>query len=772
VTQDSSTQIYQDSAITFLQSLNQRARTRDLEKRGISFERSFWSEIATMGWLGMCVPEDQNGLGLDLNVASSIAQICAQELLPEPIWDASFLPLEILRGLQQSALRDELIAKVISGELVVGLALQEQVGDPFGLEVKTSLSVKDQCLTLNGSKKFVRPGADADGCLVWAQNAGTPAWVWLPCGNAQVHWKRQVGIDGLGLDELTLRDCELTQSHLLDQGAGLVSLMEKSIEKLILLQCAQLIGLSEKTLEISTEYLRTRIQFGKAIGSNQALQHKMVDLMMALELSKFAFMDVIHQYGDGSLSQAHLSALVSRLKSRCALTATELTRWAIHYHGAIGTTNEYDIGHYFKRAMFLSAQFGNVAFHKKRFSQLLENTYLNRSNTTEDLINLDEKLKLDFNALSDLEFRQIVRALFKAYYPEERRYLPYRQSWSESKDWYMTLSRLGWLAPAWPKEIGGMGLNPEKLIAYIEETEAYGVARCPDQGLVMVGPILMKFGTPVQLEQYLPKILSGEHIWTQGYSEPNAGSDLAGVQTSAVLEGSQFRVNGQKTWTTWGMDGTHMFMLVRTDKTVKKQAGISFLLVDLRSPGITIRPIENIAGETDFCEVFFDQVLVPAENLVGQVNEGWTIAKALLGYERLFTGSPKHSQHTIHQVAKLAKTLGLFEDPLFVSKFTDLQLDTEDLMSAYTHFASIAKRGEVLPASISILKIWSTETYERLAVLLIEAAQEYACIKEHSQDIDMHVIAPLFNAMGAKIFAGSNEIQRNILSKSVLNLPN
>ena len=336
----------------------------------------------------------------------------------------------------------------------------------------------------------------------------------------------------------------------------------------------------------------------------------------------------------------------------------------------------------------------------------------------------------------------------------------------------MTLSRLGWLAPAWPKEHGGMGLSPEKLIAYIEETESWGVARCPDQGLVMVGPILMRFGTEEQIKRFLPKILAGKHIWTQGYSEPNAGSDLAAVQTIAVQEGDFFNVNGQKIWTTWGMDGTHIFMLVRTDKTVKKQAGISFLLVDLKSPGITVRAIENIAGETDFCEVFFDNVLVPIENLVGQINEGWTIAKALLGFERLFTGSPKHSQHTIHQVGKIANKLNLFEDPVFRSKFTDLQLDTEDLISAYTTFAAIAKKGDMLPTSISMLKIWSTETYERLAFLLIDAAQEYACIKDHCSDIDMHVVSPLFNAMGAKIFAGSNEIQRNILSKSVLNLPN
>src|SRR5690606_38651327 len=193
----------------------------------------------------------------------------------------------------------------------------------------------------------------------------------------------------------------------------------------------------------------------------------------------------------------------------------------------------------------------------------------------------------------------------------------------------------------------------------------------------------------------------------------------------AVIDGDDFIVNGQKTWTTWGADGTHMFMLVRTDKSVKKQAGISFLLLDLKTPGVTVRPIRNIAGEREFCEVFFDNVRVPRANLVGELNQGWTVAKALLGFERLFTGSPKHSQHTLVQVEQLARQRGRLGDPVFSARLTELQLDTADLGAAYAGFAEIAKRGEPIPASISMLKIWSTETWERLALLLVELAGEY-----------------------------------------------
>jgi alkylation response protein AidB-like acyl-CoA dehydrogenase len=379
----------------------------------------------------------------------------------------------------------------------------------------------------------------------------------------------------------------------------------------------------------------------------------------------------------------------------------------------------------------------------------------------------------DWAAMPEPQFRGMLRAFLARHYPPARRHLPYRQTWAQSRDWYLTLSRQGWLAPGWPRAQGGMGLPPDKLIAYLEEFEQHGVARPPDQGLVMVGPILMRFGTDAQRRRWLPPILAGEHVWTQGYSEPDAGSDLAALRTEAVLDGEHFVVNGQKTWTTWGADGTHMFMLVRTDRTVKKQAGISFLLVDLATPGITVRPIRNIAAEQEFCEVFFDDVRVPRENLVGEPHQGWTIAKALLGFERLFTGSPKHALYALGQLERLARQRGLFADPAFADRWAGLLLDTLDLRAAYTGFAELAKRGEPIPPAISLLKIWSTETFERIALALTDAGAEYGAMRDHVNDegVDLHLVAPLFNALGAKIFAGSNEIQRNIVARQVLGLP-
>jgi alkylation response protein AidB-like acyl-CoA dehydrogenase len=765
---DESMEMFRDSARGFLAAADQRQRVRVLEESGGGFDRATWTQIAELGWLSILAPEADGGLGLGISEVCAIATEVGRQLLPEPFVDAGVFPVAVLARLQSGDLREELLANIQSGATVAGVAWQEGVGEVEIGKGRTRALPQGDVVKLSGHKRFVRPGKGADGWIVSASLDGQQALVWIETPTPGLRIDNEFGVDGSITSTLTFDNAD---GRLIAQGEVAHSALQAAIELARIAQGAELAGIARRSLEVTREYLTTRVQFGKPIGTFQALQHRMVDGLIQVELAEACLRE-----GLVSLTEENLSSAASRVKARCAHAAMETARMAIQLHGAIGTTNEYDIGLYFKRAMTLTSRWGNCAVHRRRYAQLaLGSAPKAKEAAAKDYTAQYSEFPPDlaWEKMPEAEFRQMVRAFFAKHYPEHRRYLPYRQTWAESKDWYMTLSRLGWIAPAWPKQYGGMGLPADKLIAYIEESEAWGIARPPDQGLVMIGPILMRFGTDEQRERFLPKVLAGEHVWTQGYSEPNAGSDLASVRTEAVIDGDEFVVNGQKTWTTWGADGTHMFMLVRTDKTVKKQAGISFLLVDLKSPGITVRPIKNIAAEQEFCEVFFDNVRVPRDNLVGELNHGWTVAKALLGFERLFTGSPKHSQHTLHQVEKLARQLGLFEDPAFMARFAELQLDTADLGAAYTGFAEMAKRGETIPPSISMLKIWSTETYERLALLLIESAQDYGGLRDHckTDEIDLHVVAPLFNALGAKIFAGSNEIQRNILAKAVLELP-
>jgi len=380
----------------------------------------------------------------------------------------------------------------------------------------------------------------------------------------------------------------------------------------------------------------------------------------------------------------------------------------------------------------------------------------------------------DYNAMSDEAFRSEVREFFSAEYPPALRYILRRARWAEMKPWWNKLYAKGWVAPAWPREWGGMELSAGKMLIYVEEMERFGIARPPDQGITQVGPILMKFGTRAQQEHYLPRSLSGEYIWCQGYSEPNAGSDLAALQTSAVIDGDAFVINGQKIWTSLAHDASHIYVLARTDRQAKKkQQGISFLLADMKTPGITIRPIRNIAGHEEFCEVFFDNVRVPVENLVGKLNDGWTVAKSLLSYERLSIGSPRRPAYALRRLELLARAKGLFSDSAFVDRFSALRLDIEDLNSLYGRFVDQVKRGEPLGQDISMLKIWTTETWQRLTDMLLETAAEEGVMTgvRPIDGVDADILNSFYYARPSTIYGGSSEIQRNILSRYVLNLP-
>jgi len=379
----------------------------------------------------------------------------------------------------------------------------------------------------------------------------------------------------------------------------------------------------------------------------------------------------------------------------------------------------------------------------------------------------------DWNAMPDEDFRREVRAFFEAEYPRKLRYILHRARWREMRDWWRKLDEKGWIAPNWPREWGGMALDAGKMVIYLEELERHGVARAPDQGITQVGPLIMRFGTEAQKSHYLPRTRSGEYIWCQGYSEPNAGSDLAGLQTAAVPDGDDFVVNGQKIWTTLADDATHIYLLARTDKAAKKQQGISFLLADIRTAGITLRPIINLAGHGEFCQVFFDNVRVPRENLVGQLNDGWTVAKALLGFERLGIGSPRRPQYALQRLEQVARAKGLLDDPGFVDRFIALKLDIEDGAALYGRFVEQVKRGEALGQDVSMLKVWTMETWQRLSELLVEAGAEEGVIAgvQNIAGVDTDFLNPFYYSRPATIYGGSSEIQRNILAKYVLKLP-
>jgi alkylation response protein AidB-like acyl-CoA dehydrogenase len=379
----------------------------------------------------------------------------------------------------------------------------------------------------------------------------------------------------------------------------------------------------------------------------------------------------------------------------------------------------------------------------------------------------------DWNALSDADFRTEIRAFVEKDFPPHLRNHPRRiPRWETTREWFLTLSANGMLAPNWPAAYGGMGLSASKMIIYFEELERWGVPRIYDMGLYMLGPILIRHGTDAQKSGYLPRILSGEHRWAQGYSEPGAGSDLASLRTTAVPDGDHYVINGQKTWTTFLDDATHMFLLARTRKDGRKQEGLTIFILNLDSPGVQRRLITTLSGHAELGEVFLDNVRVPAANIVGPLHGGWTAAKDLLEFERINNGSPKLPLYALNQLNAYARARGLFDDPAFRDRFTRLRLDLQDQYCAYRHFCNRLKSGRTPGPEVSMLKLWSTETYQRLSELFLEVAGEEG-VEADLLDVagSLSALRLYYRSRPSTIYSGSSEVQRNLLAKRVLKLP-
>src|SRR5215471_9975083 len=371
-------------------------------------------------------------------------------------------------------------------------------------------------------------------------------------------------------------------------------------------------------------------------------------------------------------------------------------------------------------------------------------------------------------------FRTEVRAWVEANLPATLRGRTNRPPPAALMPWYRALSRKGWIAPHWPKEHGGMGATLNQQIIMTEELARVGAPQMPAQGLNHIGPILMEFGTEAQKAKHLPPIIAGTVIWAQGYSEPGAGSDLASLSTRATLDGDHFVVRGQKIWTTWAHHSDWIYALVRTDPQAQpRHAGISFLLIDLRSPGIKVRPIKTIAGDDEFSEVFFDNVIVPAENLVGKLNDGWRIANALLGHERLATSNPQFSLMALERVKTMARASGVIADAAFQDRLAAASINVTALSALFSHAVELTNNNQSPGPESSVIKIFASELLQTLNELLVEAAGGHAPadkpIASNFGEVD--VAAAFLQSRRATIYGGSSEIQRNVLARRVLNLP-
>jgi len=768
--------LLRDAAATFARRAGVD-RSRALRNTRPGFDRATWKEMAEQGWLGILIAENFGGQGLGAAEMAVVAEELARTLAPEPVVACAVLAATVIGASDNDAIKAALLPRIASGELIVGTAFAGRF-DLSKTEVTARKSGAD--VLLAGQAHHVYPVHEADEFLVAARESGELVLCRVNAQAAGLSCKDELRADGTFAGTLTLKDVKIAPADVVARGARAEAALRRGVDTAVIMSCAELTGIMDQALDITLNYLRTRVQFGKPIGSFQALQHRTVDLWIQKELSLGALSDAVHALDDSNASADEISMIASRAKSRCGDAAHTIGREAIKLHGAIGFTDEYDVGLYLRRAMTINARLGNPAEHRRRFGRLLQATggaaeKVRASVPFSAVFLSDDKADVDWNSFSDDEFRAGVFAWFDKNYPHTMRHMGRRGSAEEMKDWMQRVSRKGWIAPAWPVEWGGMGLSPAKQLIYIEERERVGVMRDPDMGIVMFGPMLMRWGSEEQKRKYLPRIVANEHIWCQGYSEPNAGSDLAGLQTTAALDGDHWVINGSKIWTSSGHWADHMFFLARTDKSAKKQEGITFFVLDdiRNTPGFSVRPILNIANHEEFAQEYFENVRVPKENVVGEVNKGGTVAKSLLGCERLNSGSPRPARAPLMAVERVAKAAGVWDDAEFQLKYVRVVLDVADLNTAYQRFADIMSLGASPGPELSQLKIWVAETTQRASELLMETAGGAGANQdfEEIEGENINLMGAFFHHFGSMIASGTNDIQRNIIAKRVLGLP-
>ena len=384
---------------------------------------------------------------------------------------------------------------------------------------------------------------------------------------------------------------------------------------------------------------------------------------------------------------------------------------------------------------------------------------------------------------ADLEFQQEVRTFFEQAFTDDL-----RSALDDGTDikgtmetWQKKLYEKGWVAPDWPVEYGGTGWTPVQKFIFETERSRAGAPEVVPFGLKMVAPVIFTFGSDEQKETFLPRILRSDDWWCQGYSEPGAGSDLAALQTRATLDGDHYVVNGAKIWTTYAQHADWIFCLVRTGTFDKRQQGISFLLIDMKSEGITVNPIHSIDNYHSLNEVVFDNVRVPVANRVGNEHQGWTYAKALLAHERTSIAAVAESRRALSQIVDLAEKQTnasgrLIDDPVFQTQVSDIEIELMALEYMDLRVLASLSAGDTPGPEASLLKIKGTEIQQAIQELRMQTIGAYAgALKQDSFQNELHRLGSnarrsYMYGRAATIYGGSNEVQRNVIAKAVLGL--
>jgi alkylation response protein AidB-like acyl-CoA dehydrogenase len=707
-----------------------------------------WAELAELGLLGIAVPEHYGGGGAGLYEQAVVCEELARGLAALPYLATACLAAEALLASGDDAACAELLPGLVAGErtatLANGIGRAERQGPDW---------------VISGEFPHVPDGADAHVVLVAADTDGGTT-LYAVTGSDGVARERLSTLDHTrGIANLRLSGAPARQIGAM--GAAEAVLGRVRLRATALLAAEQAV-LAEHCVTLTKQYLLDRRQFGRQIGAFQALKHRLADATVRAELCAGSAWYAIRQLADDA---ADAEFAVSVAAAGSGEAAVQNAAEMIQLHGGIGYTWEHVAHLYLRRAKANQYLFATPSAHRDRLGAAVAE---NRSAATTTVSAEAHGLSPVLNELRRWLADNVTDELVNDHTPPPpgEKYSPVQ------RDWYRRLGEAGWATPTWPAEYGGRGLGREEGGAAVEELRRRGIDRPEEDfvGVWLAGPTILQWGTDEQRDTYLRPLARGDHRWCQLFSEPGAGSDLASLSTSAVrIDDDRWLVNGQKIWSSFANTADFGLLMARTDPTLPKHAGITYFLLDMRTPGVEVRPLRQMTGDAEFNEVFLTHVVVPDSARLGPLNAGWKVGISTLMQERnSLTGPPVVGPGVADQLIAEAVDSGAWQRADVRDRLQHMLVDERALQSAGFRASVAADRK---PGAIdSIRKLVSADLHERAGRIRIDLRPELTM----GWPVDAEMPAGTRSFLEMKkycIAGGTSEIQRNIIAERVLGLP-
>ena len=774
-------------ARSFLENALPAARLRELVASEDGNDKELWRSLTALGWHALGLDEEIGGSGGSWQDLMVVLEETGRVLLPSPFFASTVLAAQAIAGAGSLEQRRDWIGAIGSGELTATVALPGNDGRWDAAAMSVDIEQDGEGWLARGTVDRVIDGATAGLIVVTGRTSGGPRLFAVDSGQPTVESTPLVTLDptrpmarvdfrGARAVPLGPPDTVGLESH--------EAILGRLLDLFTIGLAAEQLGCAERSLDDAIGYALQRSQHGQAIGSFQAIKHRCADVFLAVQSAR-STVEYASALAHQSAADTRLSLAASVARVAASRAATQAAATNIQIHGGIGITWEYTAHLYLRRAKSSELLTGSLSLHRERIAAQLA-TVVSSPIFSESLLPPEMQAETE-------EFRKETRAFLAAELPASWQGAGAldeveRRQWLQT--WRQTLADKGMICVSWPREYGGQGRSIAEQIALLEEFTNAGVPHHPlsvdTLGINLLGPTILAVGSDEQKRERLPRIVSGEDRWCQGYSEPGAGSDLAAVQTTAVLKDGKWVINGQKIWTTSAHEANWIFALVRTDRSGSKYAGLTLLLVPMNQPGVNVRPIPDLNRQEHFNEVFLTDAVTDQANVLGEVNGGWAVANALLGYERA-EGAIRDAVNLRDEFRRLV-VLAQDHDRLMDTRvrlgLADAYVDLQAIILGAVHDTTAALAGRPPGPEASVHKLLWSEYHQRVTELSLDvygdealtptgrsSATSWSTDLPKSPSSSRSWVQTYFNSRAGTIYAGTSEIQRNIIAERVLQMP-